>query len=183
MGGNCFWCKKKKKKSRKVFSRYLPRFVLFRFLISLSFPPCLCACTVYTSGSAYLNLSPSLLLSVINISLLTCYPPPPPHSHKQSRIPSDAFFFVYVAYLVWRKPCATYAIYALAFNVFDQKSFVCPLLDCLLTALTAEPGDHNMSVDAHTDARGCADHTVRAEPMGRGGGLNWMAIVGMEVFQ
>jgi len=127
-------------------------FGFIRFLsLSLPFLPCLCACTVYTSGSAYLNLSPDSCYRLLTYpcSLVT---PHPAFPHTES--PTHAFFFVYVAYLVWRKPCATYAIYAFAFNVSHKKSFVCPLLRLLINCSHSRPNQGN-TICPGTHVHGC----------------------------
>ena len=121
---------------------------IFRFLsiFNLCF---VCLYDVYTLSSAVripliFPLTPDI--PAINIPVLARYSPPtlidaPTHTLTHTHtLSSDAFFSVYVAYLVWHRPCATYAIYAFAFSVPRQKSFVCALLGLLINrALTAEP--------------------------------------------
>ena len=89
-------------------------------------------CTTHFRSAYPFNLSTPPCFQLLTLHFSPDIPPFPHSSMLSHILLSDAFFFEYVAYLVWHVPCATYAIYAFAFNVSRQKSFVCPLLDLLI---------------------------------------------------
>lgn len=141
------------------------------FVLSWFFVLCLCACTLYTSVRKCVFFQPplSILIPAIDIPPPICYSPPLPppriHTHARSRFthPRHFLFRICFSSCMAQKPCATYAIYALAFNVSHPKSLFVTLLDCLLTTvLTAESRRQDTSGYTHTSQidpwRGCSPH-------------------------
>lgn len=136
----------------------------------------------------------SILIPAIDIPPPICYSPPLPppriHTHARSRFthPRHFLFRICFSSCMAQKPCATYAIYALAFNVSHPKSLFVTLLDCLLTTvLTAE--SRRQDTSGYTDTSQIdpwcvgARHTGGSRWKGYGRGMNWMEIVGTNVFQ
>jgi len=143
----------------------LLKFGLFSLFFLFSCGLCFCVCALVRCtpqfGSAY-SFNPFLfiLISAIDIAPLICHSPShaqPSHAHCHIHASPTLFlsFFwpVYVSHLVWHKPSHVLRMLSTLSLSMSLTQKVCPLLDCLLTVLTAESRRQNTSGYAHTSGQ------------------------------